>query len=59
MKSMNILDNDNYQTICLSREEIKIFINHFKEMEFQDEKKPKKKSKKINHLSETGMKCFS
>ena len=51
---MNILDNDNYQTICLSREEIKIFINHFTEIEFKDEKKPKKKSKKINHLSETG-----
>ena len=24
--------------LCLSREEIKIFINHFKEMEFEDEK---------------------
>ena len=43
---MNILDNENYQTICLSREEIKIFINHFKEMEFQDEFKNRKKSRK-------------
>ena len=46
MKSMNILDNENYQTMCLSREEIKIFINHFKEMEFQDEFKNRKKSRK-------------
>ena len=37
-KSENIFENENYQTMCLSREEIKIFINHFKEMEFQDEK---------------------
>ena len=59
MKSMNILDNDNYQTICLSREEIKIFINHFKEMEFQDEFKNRKKIEKNTSLSETGMKCFS
>ena len=43
MKSMNILDNENYQTMCLSREEIKIFINHFKEMEFQDEKEELKR----------------
>ena len=43
MKSMNILDNENYQTICLSREEIKIFINHFTEIEFQDEKEELKR----------------
>ena len=43
MKSMNILDNENYQTMCLSREEIKIFINHFKEMEFEDEKEELKR----------------
>ena len=34
----NVLINENYQTMCLSPEEIKIFINHFKEMEFEDEK---------------------
>ena len=39
MKSVvNILPNENYQSICLSREEIQIFLNHFKEMEFEDEK---------------------
>ena len=43
MKSMNILDNENYQTMCLSREEIKIFINHYKEMEFPDEKEELKR----------------
>ena len=43
MKSMNSLDNENYQTMCLSKEEIKIFLNHFKEMEFQDEKKELKR----------------
>ena len=37
MKTDNIFINENYQTMCLSREEIKIFINHYKEMEFQDE----------------------
>ena len=39
MKSVaNILPNENYQSICLSRDEIQIFLNHFKEMEFEDEK---------------------
>ena len=38
-----ILTNENYQTMCLSREEIKIFINHFKEMEFEDEKEELKR----------------
>ena len=38
MKYDNVFENENYQTMCLSRDEIKIFINHFKEMEFQDEK---------------------
>ena len=38
MKYENIFTNENYQTMCLSRDEIKIFINHFKEMEFPDEK---------------------
>ena len=37
-KYENVFENENYQTMCLSREEIKIFINHFKEMEFEDEK---------------------
>ncbi len=37
MKTDNIFLNENYQTMCLSGEEIKIFINHFKEMEFQDD----------------------
>ena len=37
MKTDNILTNENYQTMCLSGEEINIFIDHFKEMEFQDE----------------------
>ena len=41
--SGNILDNENYQTMCLSRDEIKIFINHFKEMEFEDEKEELKR----------------
>ena len=38
VKYENIFTNENYQTMCLSREEIKIFIDHFKEMEFEDEK---------------------
>ena len=38
IKYENVFENENYQTMCLSREEIKIFINHFKEMEFEDEK---------------------
>ena len=33
----NIYINENYQTMCLSREEIKIFIDHLKDMEFNDE----------------------
>ena len=37
-RSENIFENENYLTMCLSREELKIFINHYKEMEFQDEK---------------------
>ena len=37
-RAENIFDNENYVTMCLSREELKIFINHFKEMEFKDEK---------------------
>ena len=37
MKTDNIFINENYQTMCLSREEIKIFFAHYKEMEFQDE----------------------
>ena len=37
-RAENIFENENYLTMCLSREELKIFINHFKEMEFQDEK---------------------
>ena len=44
MKSSDyILPNENYQTMCLSREEIQIFINHFKEMEFEDEKEELKR----------------
>ena len=44
MKSSDyILSNENYQTMCLSREEIQIFINHFKEMEFEDEKEELKR----------------
>ena len=44
MKSIaNILPNENYQTMCLSREEIQIFINHFKEMEFEDQKEELKR----------------
>ena len=39
----NILINENYQTMCLSREEMKIFINHFQEMEFEDEKEELKR----------------
>ena len=38
-----ILANENYQTMCLSRDEIQIFINHFKEMEFEDEKEELKR----------------
>ena len=34
----NVLENENYQTMCLSGEEIKIFMDHFKEMEIIDEK---------------------
>ena len=41
--SDNILINENYQTMCLSRDELKIFINHFKEMEFEDEKEELKR----------------
>ena len=37
-RAENIFGNENYLTMCLSREELKIFIKHFKEMEFQDEK---------------------
>jgi hypothetical protein len=43
MNSDHILINENYQTMCLSRDEIKIFINHFKEMEFEDEKEELKR----------------
>ena len=38
LKYEHIFTNENYQTMCLSRDEIKIFIDHFKEMEFEDEK---------------------
>ena len=44
MKAVDyILANENYQTMCLSRDEIQIFINHFKEMEFEDEKEELKR----------------
>ena len=44
MKSIaQIIPNENYQTMCLSRDEIKIFLNHFKEMEFEDEKEELKR----------------
>lgn len=37
MRYENVFINENYQTMCLSREEIKIFIDHLKDMEFNDE----------------------